>query len=113
MLWLFLRWLFLGWLLLGWLLLTYKLNKTPLGETGSLVNPCFLLTDCLDTSSFLIHPLSQHSQLGYLWLPTPHCAALMPFHWSPSASQPLPRKAEDFPRGGKHSNHVPLLTYLA
>ena len=27
--------------------------------------------------------------------------------------QPLPRKAEDFPRGGKHSKHVLLLTYLA
>ena len=26
---------------------------------------------------FWFIPLSQHSQLGYLWLPTPHCAALV------------------------------------
>ena len=28
-------------------------------------------------------------------------------------TQPLPRVAEDFPRGGNHSKHVPLRTYLA
>ena len=27
-------------------------------------------------------------------------------------TQPLPREAEDFPRGGNHSKHMPLLTYL-
>ena len=27
--------------------------------------------------------------------------------------QTLPREAEDFPRGGNHSKHVSLLTYLA
>ena len=27
-------------------------------------------------------------------------------------TQPLPREAEDFPRGHKHFKHVPLLTYL-
>ena len=26
---------------------------------------------------FLFIPLSQHSQLSYLWLPVPHCAALV------------------------------------
>ena len=26
---------------------------------------------------FFDSPLSQHSQLGYLWLPTPHCAVPM------------------------------------
>ena len=34
----------MGWLLLGWLLLIFNLNKTPLGETGCLSNPYFLLT---------------------------------------------------------------------
>ena len=47
----------------------FLLDKTPLGETGCLSNPYFLLTDCI--------PLSQHSQLDYLWLITPHCAALV------------------------------------
>ena len=28
-------------------------------------------------------------------------------------TQSLPREAEDFPRGSNHSQHVPLLTYLA
>ena len=47
--WLLFRWLLLGWLLLGllllgWLLLIFSLNKTPLGETGCLSNPYFLLT---------------------------------------------------------------------
>ena len=28
-------------------------------------------------------------------------------------TQPLSREAEDFPRGGNHSKHMPLLTYLA
>ena len=44
--WLLLGWLLLGWLLLGWLLLIFNLNKTPLGETGCLSNPYFLLTGC-------------------------------------------------------------------
>ena len=62
---------------MGWLLLIFNLNKTPLGETGCLSNPYFLLTGCLDVQFFLFTLLSQHSQLGYLWLPTPHCAALV------------------------------------
>ena len=37
--------------------------------------PTFL--DCSDIQSLHSTPFSQHSQLGYLWLPTPHCAALL------------------------------------
>ena len=39
----------------------------------------------------------------------------MPCHCSSHQllpTQPLPREAGDFPRGGSHSKHVPLLTYL-
>ena len=133
--------------------LIFNLNKTPLGETRCLSNPYFLLTGCLGIQFF---PLSQHSQFSYLWLPTPHCAALVwltghhampvvtkcfppnPYlgkgRISPYPSlcstcvtyrtpchaighqvlptQPLPREAEDFPRGDKHFKHVPPLTYL-
>ena len=53
----------------------FYLNKTPLGETGCLSNPDFFYLLVAQASSLLIHPLCQHSQLGYLWLPTPHCAA--------------------------------------
>ena len=45
-------WLLLEWLLLGWLLLIFSLNKTPLGETGCLSNPYFLLTGCLGIQFF-------------------------------------------------------------
>ena len=69
--------LFLRWLLLGWLLLTLSLNKTPLGETGCLGNPLFLFTGCLGIQFFDSPPFSQQSQLHYLWLPIPYCAALL------------------------------------
>ena len=64
------------WLLLGWLLLIFSLSKTPLRETGCLSNPYFFTYWLLRHPVFLFTPLSQHSQLGYLWLPTPYCAAL-------------------------------------
>ena len=87
-LWLLIGCLFLGWLvlsslmasscilLLGWLLLTFKPNKTLISETGYLDNPQFLLTVCLGIQIY-DSPLSQHSQLGYVWLPAPNCAALI------------------------------------
>ena len=66
----------MGWLLLGWLLLIFNLNKTSLVETGCLSNPYVLLTGS-SSIQFFDSPLSHHSQLGYLWLPTPRYAALM------------------------------------
>ena len=48
------------WLLLGWLLLIINLNKTPLGETGCLSNPYFLLTGCSGIQFFDSPPLIQH-----------------------------------------------------
>ena len=41
---------------MGWLLLIFNLNKTPLGETGCLSNPYFLLTGCLDIQGFFYSP---------------------------------------------------------
>ena len=78
----------------------------------------------VQASSFLIHsPFSQHSHLGRLWLPTPHhaftvqclCDLQNTIHASGHQALPtqlLPREAEDFPRCGNHSKHVPWLTYL-
>ena len=80
--------------------------------------PLLLLTGCLSIQFF---DSPQHNQLGQFWLPTPHCAAPVwhagyhAFQWSPSAShptEPLPREAEDFPRGERHFKHEPLLTYI-
>ena len=62
----------MGWLLLGWLLLIFSLNKTEQPE-----QPLLFTYWLLRHPTFLIHPLSQHSKLGRLWLPTPHCAALV------------------------------------
>ena len=62
----------------------FSLSKTALGETGCLGNLYFLLTGCLSIQFF---DLPQHSQLGHLWLPTPHCASHPTF--TQSARPPL------------------------
>ena len=49
------------WLLLGWLLLIFSLNKTPLGETGCLSNPYFLLTGSSDIQFFDSPPFPTQS----------------------------------------------------
>ena len=66
------RQLLLGLLLLKWLLLTYSLLKTPLGETGCLGNPYFLLTGCLTIQLFDSPPfLNTVSQVTFRYLPLP------------------------------------------
>ena len=79
-------------------------NKTPLGETGCLANPYFLLTGCLGMQFFDSPPY-----------PSTCVTYRIPCHviGHQVHSHPiLPREAEDFPRGDKHSKHVPLPTYL-
>ena len=118
--WMILGWLFLRWLLLGWLLLTLSLNKTPLGETGCLGNPLFLFTGCLGIQFFDLPPFSQQSiTLPLVTYPllcstsvTCKMTCLSIGH-QVLPTQPLAREAGNFPRGSKHSTHVPLLTYLA
>ena len=46
-----------AWILMGWLLLIFNLNKAPLGETGCLSNPYFLLTGCLGIQFFDSFPV--------------------------------------------------------
>ena len=54
----------------------------------------FFFFECLGIKLFLRNP--SHSQLGYLWLPTPQCAVPMWLtghyagHWSPGTSHPNP-----------------------
>ena len=52
-----------------------NLLRSPPALRSTPTNFGCLLFLIVQASSFLIHPLFQHSQLGYLWLPTPHCAA--------------------------------------
>ena len=56
----------------------------------------FIFFECLGIQFF-------SSLTCYLW-------DTMPCQRSPTL---LPREAEDFPRGGNHSKHMPLLTCLA
>ena len=65
------------------------LLRSPPALRSTLTTFDCLLFLIVQASSFLIHPLSQHSQLGYLWLPTPHCVAslwLTGHHAVPSLS---------------------------
>ena len=114
--WLLLGWLLLGWLLLGWLLLIFSLNKTPLGETGTLT--FYLLV--AQASSFLIHPPfpTQSVRLPLVTYPS-LCSTCVTYRTLCHAighqvlpTQPLPREVEDFPRGDKYFKHVPPPTYL-
>ena len=95
-------------------------NKSPLGQTGCLCNPYFLLTGCLSIQFFDSPPIPTQSVrlplVTYLSLSSTCVTYRTPCHsigHQVLPTQPLPREAEDFPRGGNHSEHVPLLTYLA
>ena len=82
-----------------------------------LSQPLLLFTGFLSIQFF---DSPKHSQLGYLWLPTPHYAAPMRLTGYYTASlvtrcfptQPLPREVEDFPRGDRYFKNVTPLTYL-
>ena len=78
-------------------------NKTPVGETGCLwiffqlwPHWLFFFFECLGIQFF-------NSLTCDLWDTMPRQRSLT-F---------IAREAEDFPRGGNHSKHVPLPTYLA
>ena len=102
---------------LGWPLI-FNLNKTPLGETGCLRNPYFLLTGCLgiqffDSPSFQ----TQSVRLPLVTYPS-LCSTSVTYRMLCHATghqvlptQLLPREAEDFPRGDKYLKHVPPPTY--
>ena len=103
---------------LGWALI-FNLNKIPLGETGCLSNPYFLLTGCLG-NQFLIHsPFSTQSVRLPLVIYPSLCSTCVTYRTSYHAighqllpTQPLTREAEDFPRSDKYFKHAPPLTYL-
>ena len=130
--WLLLRQLLLGWLLLRlllprWLLFRWllfrcqlpiltKLSQEKLDAQATLT--FYLLV--AQASNFLIHPFrTQSIRLDLVTYPL-LCNTCMAYRTSCHSighqvppTQHLPREAEDFPRGGKHSKHVLLLTYLA
>ena len=71
-------------------------------------------------SSFFIRPVPTQSVrlplVTYPWLCSTYVTCRIPYHASSHQvlpTTPLAREAEDFPRGGNHSKHVPLLIYLA
>ena len=98
----------------------FLLGKTPLGETGCLSNPYVLLTGCLGIQFCFFSPpfLTQSVRLPLVTYPS-LCSTCVTYRTLCNAighqvlpTQPLPREAEDFPRGDKYFKHVPLLTYL-
>ena len=94
-----------------------KLLKTPLAETGYLGIPYFFLTGCLGIQ-FFIHSYANTARLPLVTYPS-LCSTCVTYRTPCHAighqvlpTQPIPRRAEDFPRGDKHFKYVPLLTYL-
>ena len=115
----------LSWLLIHaysippWLLRPVKSSTNSELNLDYFQLPTFFMI--VQASCFLIHrPFpTQSVRLPLVTYPS-LCSTIMtyrtPCHVSGHQvlpTQPLPREAEDFPRGGKHSKHVPLLTYLA
>ena len=95
-----------------------NLCKTPLRETGCLGNsyctywlpkhPVFLFTLALTQSvrlPMVTYPSLCSTCVTYWTLCHAIGHQVLP-------TQPLPREAEDFPRGDRHFKHVPPLTYL-
>ena len=103
-----------------WLFSILNLSKLSLAKTGYLGSPYFLFTGCLSIRFFESSLIPTRSvRLPLVTYPSlwNTCVAYRtPCHSTGHQvlpTQPLPREAEDFPRGGKHSKHVLLLTYLA
>ena len=84
-----------------------KLNKTCLGESGCLSNLYYLLA--AQASNFLICSLSRTQSIRpHLVASTSPCSPCVTYgrlchsiSHQVLPTQPLPREAQDFPRGGK------------
>ena len=94
-----------------------KTFATPLGESGCLGNSYF--TYWLPKHPVFWFTLTQSVRLPMVTYPS-LCSPCVTYGTLCHAighqvlpTQPLPREAEDFPRGDNHSKHVPLPTYLA
>ena len=66
----------------------WSLRPVKVWTSSELYSNCFrwlTFLDCLGIQ-FFNSPISQHSQLGYLWFPTPHCATpvLLPVRYTMS-----------------------------
>ena len=88
--------------------------KTPLGETGCLGNPYFIYwLPKHPVFWFIVTQSVRLPMVTYPSLCSPTYGIL--FHAigrQVFPTQPLPREAEDFPRGVRYFKHVPPLTYL-
>ena len=104
-------------------------RPVKVSTSSELYSDCFWLPFFVQASSFLIHSLFPSTcvtcrtpchAIGHqviLTQPSSTCVIYgMPCRARGHQAlpiQPLPREAEDFSRGGNHSKHVPLHTYLA
>ena len=101
----------------------WLLRPVKISTSSELYRVYFRLPTFLNVqaSSFLIHPPfpTQSVRLPLVTYPS-LCSTCVTYRMPCHAighqalpTQPLPREAEDFPRGDNHSKHMPLLTYLA
>ena len=132
MAWLLVRWLLLRWLLLRWpfkWLFLFQMAASSMAASNfqSLQNSLWrnwmlrqpLLFDWLPKHPVFWFTHNTVSQVAYGYLSS-LCSTCVTYGKSCRAighqvlpTQPLPREAEDFPRGERHFKHVPpLLTYL-
>ena len=104
----------------SWLFLTFNLNKNFLRRNWMSGQP-LIFTYWLPRHSVFWFPPSSTQSIRLLLVTYPSlCSTCMtyrtPYHsigHQVLPTQLLPGEAEDFHRGGKHSKHMPLLTYLA
>ena len=96
-----------------------NINKTPLGKTGCLCNPYFLLTGCLGIQFFGSLPIPTQSVRLPLFTYHSLCGTFLTYRTPCRAighqvlpTQPLPREVEDFLMCDKYFKHVPALSYL-
>ena len=73
-------------------------------------HPVFWFTSLFLTQSVRLFLVTYPSLCSAMWLTGHHAMPVVTKFFLPN---PLPREAEDFPRGGNLSRHMPLLTHLA
>ena len=95
-----------------------SLCKTLLGKTGCLGNPYFTYWLPKHPDFWFTLTLTQSVRLPMVTYPS-LCSSFVTYETLCHAigrqvlpTQPLPREAEDLPRGDRHFKHVPPLTYL-
>ena len=117
--WMTASWMAASWMAASWMAASnLKSLQKPLRRNWILGQPLLVVSWLLKHPAFWF-TLTQSVRPPMVTYPS-LCTAYMTYGTSCHSighevlsTQPLPREADDFPRGGNHSKHVPLLTCLA